>query len=195
MPPSPEVIDAIGRLLSPLLGTLERVGWVQRHFYPPHAPKLAETLAPSRDELAEPLRAFEALAWPDDLHFMRDRLADVTRQTLELVAGFVDAAKSPDDLLGLYRALRRFARIQETLYPLAPVFEPVSRWFLEPTRRDDDDLVARLRDGAMRDDHVRAGVLHAQNERDARGGFSLYVPEQWDGRSAMPLVVPDVLAK
>src|SRR5882762_8571465 len=167
MPPSPEVIDAIGRLLSPLLGTLERVGWVQRHFYPPAAGKLAEELAPGRDALAEPLRAFEALAWPDDLHFMRDRLTDVARQTLELVSGFVDAAKSPDDLLGLYRALRRFARIQ-TLYPLAPVFEPVSRWFLEPARRDDDDLVRRLRDSALRDDHVRAGVLHAQNERDAR---------------------------
>src|SRR5437773_7205399 len=137
MPPTPEVIDAIGRLLSPLLGTLERVGWVQRHFYPPDAPKLAKELATGRDTLAEPLRAFETLAWPDDLHFMRDRLADGTRQPLELVTGFVEAAKSPDDLLGLYRALRRFARIQETLYPLAPVFEPVSRWLLEPTRRDD----------------------------------------------------------
>jgi phospholipase/carboxylesterase len=31
-------------------------------------------------------------------------------------------------------------------------------------------------------------VLHASNERDARGGFSLYVPESWDGRTAMPLV-------
>jgi len=41
----------------------------------------------------------------------------------------------------------------------------------------------------MRDDHVRAGVLHAQNERDARGGFSLYVPEQWDGTTPAPLVV------
>src|SRR5439155_2343330 len=98
MPPTPEVIDAIGRLLSPLLGTLERVGWVQRHFYPPNAPQLAEELATGRDTLAEPLRAFETLAWPDDLHFMRDRLADVARQTLELVSGFVDAAKSPDDL-------------------------------------------------------------------------------------------------
>jgi phospholipase/carboxylesterase len=32
-------------------------------------------------------------------------------------------------------------------------------------------------------------VLHAENERDARGGFSLYVPETWDGRASMPLVV------
>jgi len=91
--------------------------------------------------------------------------------------------------MGLYRALRRFARVQETLYPLAPVFEPLSRWFLEPARRDDDALVARLRAAALRDDDPRVGVLHASNERDARGGFSLYVPEYCDGQGPMPLVV------
>jgi len=113
----------------------------------------------------------------------------VARQTVEIVAAFVDAARSPGDPIGLYRALRRFARVQETLYPLAPALEPVSRWFLEPERRDDDTLLERLRDGALRDDEVRVGVLHAENEREARGGFSLYVPEHWDGRSPMALVV------
>jgi phospholipase/carboxylesterase len=188
-PPSPGVVDAIGGLLPPLLRTLERVEWVQRHLYPPLAGRLAETLAPSTDAVAEPLRALEALAWPDDLHFMRDRLIEGARLTLDLVAGFVEAALRPGEPIGLFRALRRFARVQETLYPLAPVFEPVSRWFLEPARRDDDDLVARLRAAALRDDDVRVGVLHASNERDARGGFSLYVPEPWDGQASMPLVV------
>ena len=32
-------------------------------------------------------------------------------------------------------------------------------------------------------------MLHADNEREARGGFSLYVPEAWDGQASMPLVV------
>jgi len=49
--------------------------------------------------------------------------------------------------------------------------------------------VARLRVGALRDDGVEVGVLHADNEREARGGFSLYVPEAWDGQASMPLVV------
>src|SRR5207249_1528764 len=131
----------------------------------------------------------DKLEWPEDLRFMRERLIDVGRQTVDLVTAFVDAARSPDNPIDLYRALRRFARIQETLYPLAPAFEPVSRWFLEPARRDDDALVARLRDGALRDDQVRVGVLHASNERDERGGFSVYVPEDSDGRTPMPLVV------
>jgi len=165
------------------------VGWVQRHLFPPLAGRLANELAPGADAVAEPLRVLEGLEWPDDLRFMRDRLIEVARQTVEIVAAFVDAARSPGDPIGLYRALRRFARVQETLYPLAPALEPVSRWFLEPERRDDDTLLERLRDGALRDDEVRVGVLHAENEREARGGFSLYVPEHWDGRSPMALAV------
>jgi len=189
MPAHPGVIDSVGELLAPLLGSLERVEWVQRHLYPPLAGRLAEELAPGTAAITPPLRALEGLAWPDELHVMRDRLVEVARQTLDLVAAFVEAARSPEDPIGLYRALRRFARIQEALYPLAPALEPVSRWFLEPARRGDAELVARLRDGAVRDDGPRVGVLHASNERDARGGFSLYVPEQWDGQAPMPLVV------
>ena len=79
--------------------------------------------------------------------------------------------------------------MQEALYPLAPVLEPVSRWFLEPAHRGDDALIARLRDAALRDDGVKAGVLHADNERGSRGGFSLYVPEASDAKTPMPLVV------
>jgi len=186
-----EVLDALGGLLPPLLATLERIGWVQRNLYPPLAPRLAEELAPAADAVKGPLGAVEALACPDDLRFIRNPLVEAARQTLDLVAIFVEAARPPGEPMSLYRALRRFARVQETLYPLAPVFEPLSRWFLEPARRGDDGLVTSLRAAALRDDDGvrKTGVLHASNERDERGGFSLYVPEQSDGRRSMPLVV------
>jgi phospholipase/carboxylesterase len=189
MPASPAVVGASAALLSPLLDTLERVGWVQRHLNPPGAGELADELAPSSEALAAPLRALGELAWPDDLRWMRDRLVDAAQQTLDLVAAFLAATRSAADPMGLYRALRRFARIQETLYPLAPIFDAVSRWFLEPARRADDALVERLRAGALRADGVEVGVQHVSNERDVRGGFSLYVPEHWDGQTPMPLVM------
>ena len=186
---APAVIDAIRALLPPLLGMFERVEWVQRHLYPPAAARLAETLAPHADAVAGPLSALGGLACPAELGFMRDRLVEAARQSVDLVGAFVEAARASGEFIGLYRALRRFAPVQEMLYPLAPVLEPLSRWFLEPARRDDAALVGRLRDAALRDDDVRVGVLHARNERDARGGFSLYVPEAFDGRASMPLVV------
>ena len=185
----PELLEGIAGLLGPLLGTMERVGWVQRHLYPPLAPRLARELAPCRESLAGPLRTVEGLSWPEDLGFMRERLVDAARQTLELVESFAEGAASPEGPIALYRALRRFGRIQEALYPLAPVFEGVSRWFLEPGRRDDDLFVACLRAAALRDDEVKVGILHASNDRKERGGFSLYVPEHSDGASPMPLIV------
>ena len=189
MPPSPAVLEAMDTLLPPLLGALERVTWVQRQLFPPMADRLASELAPRAAALGSPLAALEAIEWPADLRFMRDRLVEVTRQTLALVEAFVTAARTPEDPIGLYRALRRFAPLQEALYPLAPVLDPVSRWFLDPARRDDAALIARLRAAALRDDDVRVGVLHSQNERDARGGFSLYVPEAWEAGSAPALIV------
>jgi len=186
---APELLDAVGDLLQPLLETLERVVWVQRHLYPPQAQHLARELAPCREAVSGPLQALEAQDWPQDLHFMRDRLAGAARQTVELVGAFVDASQSSEGPIGLYRALRRFSAVQETLYPLAPVFDPVSRWFLEPARRDDDALVARLRAAALRDDEAKVGVLHASNERGDRGGFSLYVPEAWEDGIPKPLIV------
>ncbi len=55
MPATPAVIEAIGRLLPPLLDTLDRVAWVQRHLFPPPGGRLADALAPRRAAGAGPL--------------------------------------------------------------------------------------------------------------------------------------------
>ncbi|MGH6689951.1 MAG: phospholipase [Gammaproteobacteria bacterium] len=183
------MIEAIGELLPPLLGTLDRVEWVQRRLYPSLAGQLAEELAPRAELIAGPLRALEAVDWPDDFRSVRERLVDVARRTLDVVGAFVETSRAPGHPIDLYRVLRRFAPLQEALYPLAGLFEPVSRWFLEPSRRLDDELLARFRALPPREDGVQVGVLHGKNERDQRGGFSVYVPEWWDGETAMPLIV------
>jgi len=189
MPVSPAVAETTDALLTALLGALDRVEWAQRHLFPPRALELAERLTPHVERLAGPLRALEAAAWPEDLRLLRERLAQVTRQAVGLIEAFAGAARSGEPI-ELYRALRRFAPLQEALYPLAPVLEPVSRWFLEPGRRGDDVLVRRLRDAALREDGARVGVLHARNDHGTRGGLSLYVPETWEASAPpAPLVV------
>jgi phospholipase/carboxylesterase len=77
------------------------------------------------------------------------------------------------------RALRQVSRALEALYPLASVMPTVSRWFLAA----DNAAI-----GAARTD-VPTGVLHAANETSERGGFSLYVPEDYDLARAYPLVM------
>jgi phospholipase/carboxylesterase len=185
---SPAGVDAIGGLLGALLPALDRVEWVQRHLFPPRAPALAERLQAHTAGLAEALTALEAVEWPDDLRALRERLVTVTRQAVELIAAFERAAAEGEPI-GLYRALRRLAPLLEGLYPLYPLLTPVSRWFLEAGRREDEALVEGLHAGALREDGLRAGVLHSRNERGDRGGVSLYVPETIEaGRPALLIV-------
>lgn len=180
--------EVTATLLSALLGALDRVEWVQRHLFPPRASTLAQRLGPHREPLASALHALEAAEWPDDLRFLRERLHLVAQQALDLIDAFGRAAEAGEPI-ELYRALRRMAPLQEALYPLGPVLEPVSRWFLEPARRDDVGLTARLRERALAQDGPRVGVLHARNDRASRGGLSLYVPETYDGGTPAPLIV------
>src|SRR5918996_1912036 len=124
------MLEAIAAFLSPLLATFERLAWVQRHLFPPAASELADRLAPCADAVGPPLQVLEKASWPDDLAFIRERLLETGRGTLDLVAAFVDASRTSHDVIGLFRAIRRFARVQESLYPLAPVLDPISRWFV-----------------------------------------------------------------
>ena len=184
----PDCAEVTGTLLSALLGALDRVEWVQRQLFPPRAPTLAQRLIPHREPLGHALRAVDAAEWPDDLRFLRDRLRLVAQQALDLIDAFARAAEAGLPI-ELYRALRRLAPLQEALYPLCPVLEPVSRWFLEPGWREDVALRARLRERALAQDEPRVGVLHARNDRGSRGGLSLYVPETHDGETPAALIV------
>ena len=69
-----------------------------------------------------------------------------------------------------YRALRQVSRAMEALYPLAAVLPTVDRFFLTSDA---------WRSGLSRSD-APTGVLHAGNDTAERGGFSVYVPEDYD---------------
>jgi phospholipase/carboxylesterase len=61
----------------------------------------------------------------------------------------------------------------------------VSEFFVDPARRDDANLLARLAEPARPD----TGIMHDHNEPGSRGGFSLYVPEYYRPEHAWPLVM------
>ena len=87
-----------------------------------------------------------------------------------------------------YRALRQIGRAQEALFPLALLLPSVSGFFLEPAQRGNQALLDRLAAGSARPD-AQTGVMHAGNDTRERGGFSLYVPEDYDPSRQYPLVM------
>lgn len=179
---------AMSGLVPPLLATLEMAAFIGRYLHPSRAKLLAKGIERQGPVLVTARTAFEQAPWPRELAPVRERLLEASASAIDLVDRFVAAATSGEPM-GLYRALRRNVAAQEALYPLTASFAPISRFFLEPTRRDDAALLQRLRDGADRNAEPATGVIHFDNTREARGGFSLYVPEYYDAEREWPLVV------
>ncbi len=171
---------AFATLIAHLLDTLDALEFVGRHLHPP---RFGETLAALGDcdvTLHEARERLAAVAWPDTIVAFRDQADSAADYTLRACSGLREAT----DLRQGYRAMRQVSRALEALYPLAPALPEVSRFFLEPMRREDSTLLAVLAAGGE-----RTGVMHAHNETNERGGFSLYVPETYDPARAHPLVM------
>ena len=160
-------------VIARLLDTLDALGFVARHLHPPHFEALVATLG-DRD-VALRAAAVDA-AWPADL---RDPIERATEAALRACDGLRAAAGSPDGVRLAYRALRQVSRALEALYPLAAVLPTVSRFFLA----SDEWTI-----GARRSD-APTGVLHMGNDTSERGGYSVYVPEDYDPARAYPLVM------
>ena len=177
------VSDDLAAVIPPLLSALEALGLVARYLNPS---ELGGVLA-AVGEPELPLRqAVDGLSpWPSALTFLRGALTGACQHTLEAFEGLRGAEAAGSDMGQIFRALRGLPRAQEALYPLAAGVAPVSRYFLEPARRGDAATLARLADAPRRDD---TGVIHL-GEPGARGGVSLYVPEDYSPDREWPLVI------
>ncbi len=155
--------------LARLLGTLDALEYAGRHMHPP---RLAEPVATLGDRDAVLRAAMADAAWPEG---WQDHVERATQATLRACEGL----RAADDLRQVYRALRQVNRALEALYPLAAELPTMDRFFLA----SDDRAV-----GAASAD-LLTGVLHVGNETNERGGFSVYVPEDYDAARAYPLVM------
>jgi len=117
-------------------------------------------------------------------------LCDALLKAADLACEAIGIFGSGEDLthafLNVLKAFRKFSRVQETLFPLRHNLVQVDRYFLEPAlhatagSHDPDD---------NRD--ISTGLFHVGMENDvyARGGYSLYVPENYCPERPLPLVV------
>lgn len=184
-----EFFSAFEAVMPALLVSLEMLGHVARHLHPPEAKGLADWLKPQIANLGEPLKQLNRTTVSEGGEPLKRQLLAASDEAIAALTQFVAAAESSGEPMGMYRALRRHTRAVEALFPLADFLAPVSRFFLEPEARGRADLLARLQASAEAEEGEATGFFAANNERDERGGFSLYVPSYYDPTKAYPLVM------
>jgi phospholipase/carboxylesterase len=181
-----QLIEAMTAMLPPVLVALDALEDVARKLHPPQIEEVVDHVAGVDMGIRDARPQFEAAPWPEHLLPVRDRILKAADDILSAYGELVAAKQADNFILETYKALRHATRAQEALYPLAAILPPVSRFFLEPAMRDDAAKLAALAEGANKDN---TGVIEASNDKKERGGFSLYVPEDYDAARAYPLVM------
>lgn len=177
-------LDDLVAFLPPLLQALERLAFVARYLHPPDFEAVLAAVGQPDAELNAQVPRLRA--WPDALEHVRAPLVAAAEAALAAFAGLRAAPQDPDGPTAIFRALRHLPKAQAALYPLARDLPPVNRFFLDPGAREGRERLRRLAKAEPRAD---TGVLHYDNAPDSRGGFSAYVPEDYDPDVAWPLVV------
>ncbi len=183
-----DVIRWIAESLTTVLDGLEAMELLSRHLHPPILAQVIEAVGSPSPDLERQLEAGEGIVWPERLTPVRERLVTAMTATKEAFDSIHHAKENPQGVLAAYRSLRGWSAACESLYPLAGVLVPVSRYFLEPEKRSDEDLLRRLSAGALAQD-ANTGLLQSSQEPGARGGFSLYVPETYTPDVPHPLIM------
>lgn len=178
-------LDAIAGVLPPLLTVLEALDWVARNLHPPDVPALAEAVASLGPPFEDARERFRGVAFPPRAAQLKACIAESAKYAGRALDGITEAA-GEERGRAAYRAMGQRIRAVAALYPLAPALAPVNRYFVDRERRGDEALLAKLAAADGGRDNV--GVLHHGNGRDQRGGWSLYVPENYDESKSCPLV-------
>jgi phospholipase/carboxylesterase len=180
---SEAVVDDIVAVLPPLLRALEALSFIGRHLHPPDFNRVMEA-AGTPDEPLGAVRPRLA-QWPEEFAGIKTSLETAGDAALAAFEGLRAVQNGNGDFVSVVRALRYVPRAQEALYPLAAKLPPVSQFFIDPSLREDADLLARLAAPA----NENTGILHDHNVSGSRGGFSLYVPEYYTPDRPWPLVM------
>jgi phospholipase/carboxylesterase len=177
------LLDAITDLAPKLLTTMEAFEQVQRNMHPSRLEKLAEFITPFEQELRGSFETFERLSFPEEIAAFGRRLLDASTYALRACDGITNRS---NDTFATMKAMRAQCRAQEFIYPLAAIMTPVSQYFLETDARNNGELLDDLNQDRV---NKQVGILNAQNDRNTRGGFTLYIPEYLDTEEPASLVI------
>ncbi len=180
------MLEATTLLIPPLLTGIDVLAHAGRHMHPPDIPQLMEELEPYRMPVKEGLAAFSEVDWPQHLQNFVAHSTRSAELVMQSFNDFLSAQNQSNPTMAAYRAMGYNTKATEAIYPVSSMLPPVSRFFLHAEQRDDETLLQRLADADASRENV--GVMHAANASNERGGFSMYVPEYYDGEK-VPLIV------
>jgi len=177
-------LDAVGHVGASLLNLLSAMETVSRLLHPPRIVELRGAVAPLRAELEQAHVAFQAVTPPEGLEPIARGLEVSAEAALRSAGLFVDEGEPAEAISRVLGAMKAHAEAQARLFPLTDFLPPVHRFFLEPAVRELRPLPNPAPDGDR-----RVGLFRAANGSDQRGGFTLFVPPDYDPARAWPLVV------
>ncbi len=168
--------------LPSLLRSLDGLAYIARHLDPVgYSHQLARVGEPHLD-----LQAARNLPdWDAPYSAMRPLLDETADLVLTAYSELYQAAAPPEDLTRAFVALRYLPRALETLYPLAGIVPPVSRYYLDPPQRDDAGLQQRL---FRQPPPPNTGVIRIGEDPKSRQSVWMYVPGTYDPATPAPLV-------
>ncbi|MBV37402.1 MAG: phospholipase [Rhodospirillaceae bacterium] len=184
---SDALIDAITNLLSPLLNALEALSYVARRLHPPALPELVASVAEVDPPLRQGLEVFRGMDWPEHMTAFAERMETAAVAVCRGFDNLRAATEMPDGTMQAYSGIRQSAKAFAALYPIATTLPPINRFFLDDTGRADEAVVEKLAGADPRREDV--GLMHANNEKGSRGGFTIYVPEYYDPNASFPLIM------
>ncbi len=182
-----ELLDAISAALPPMLTALHALAYVGRHLHPPNLHTLVDAVAATAPPVRNGLERFRDVPFPAHLEQFKEQVVRTGKHLCRAFDSLAAAAGDPNGAMQAYRAMGHRTRAIEALYPVAALLPPVNRFFVEAEHRTDEALLAKLAQADPSQDDV--GILHVGNDKETRGGFSLYVPEYYDPNRAHPLIV------
>jgi pimeloyl-ACP methyl ester carboxylesterase len=165
------------------------LGWLERASEQLAPERLSHLAAEARDHYSTSLEqcasALEAASVPGELRPFAERLQDTFEhaRTACTLFGRIEEVAPFEQISTVLSALHRGARAQEGFYLLRRTLPPFADYWQMPgtSTRDDPppvDTDGRASTGII---HVSAGGHH--------GGFSFYVPENYDAERRWPLIV------
>lgn len=182
-----EALDVGSAFVPPLLDALEALRDAGRRLNPPELPAIVAAAGPRCALLIDAAARLEGMVWPPSLQPFASSLRAAAAATIQSHERLAASLTELDPTRSAYGALRGSSRALEALYPASAASRAVSEFFLCADQRQDATLIAKI--ARAHPGSTAVGMIHVHNDRDARGGYSLYVPEYYDATTAWPLVV------